>query len=43
MIGSRWVDVETLDNIYEKIKLFKKSDRIKLYAQEFINENEEED
>ena len=37
MIGSRWIDVDELDEIYEKNQIFEKSDRIRLYAQEFID------
>ncbi|MFD0994241.1 hypothetical protein [Tenacibaculum geojense] len=36
MIGTRWIDVETLEKIYEENQVFKKSERIKLYAQEII-------
>lgn len=37
MIGSRWVEVDTLERIYRENDVFKASDRIKLYAQEFIS------
>ena len=36
MIGSRWIDVEALDQLYEEHNIFEKSDRIKLYAQEIL-------
>lgn len=37
MIGSRWIDLEKIEEIYEENQIFEKSDRIRLYAQEFIN------
>jgi hypothetical protein len=36
MIGTRWIDVEDLEQIYENNAIFKRSDRIRLYAQEMI-------
>lgn len=36
MVGTRWIETEDLEKIYEENKIFKKSDRIKLYAQEII-------
>lgn len=34
MIGSRWIDTDKLEKIYDENGIFSKSDRIKLYAQE---------
>ncbi|MBK8367666.1 MAG: hypothetical protein IPL10_09665 [Bacteroidetes bacterium] len=42
MIGSKWIAVKTLEEVYEKNQIFKKSDRIKLYALELINDKSEE-
>ena len=37
MIGSRWIDLDKIEEIYNENEIFEKSDRIRLYAQEFIN------
>ncbi len=41
MIGSRWLDIEEIDNFYAANKIFEKSDRIKLYAIEMKEENDQ--
>ncbi len=37
MIGSRWIDIDKIEEIYKENDIFEKSDRIRLYAQEFQN------
>ncbi|WP_272151045.1 hypothetical protein [Tenacibaculum aiptasiae] len=39
MVGTRWVNREQLEKLYEENNVFKKSNRIKLYAQEMIKNN----
>ena len=41
MIGSRWIEVDKLDEIYSENQIFENSDRIRLYAQEFISEQDQ--